>query len=649
MAAEVLRGGGLRLARWCRTSPGCARRLEPAPRPSSLPRRPSTARPSRRLAAFLEAQEPWSDLPVVLLTGQGRGAARPLEALSALGNVTLLERPLEIVTLVSATRAAVRARRRQYGARATLLELAGGAGHGPRGGVHRQGWRGPRLGKPLRLGAVRGAGGRELLAPGRAGATPRRRTSCSRRSLEIPLDQIPIERAISSGREIRNAELDLVTAAGEPRHLLGSAAPLRDRGAGDRARWPPSWTSPSSTARWRRCGNRTAGRPSSWRCSRTSCATRWPRSSNAAHLLGLAATGGDQATRAREVIERQSGQLARLVDDLLDLTRIERGKVALEPRRIDLAATVRRTCEDHQQLFADRGMRLEVRPPRRSGSTPTRRGWRRCSATSSRTRHGSAAAGGTTVVETVRAPGAAELRVRDDGVGIAPELLPRLFTPFVQAADSLCRAPRGPGAGAVAGEGPGRASRRHRARPQRRPGARCGVRPHLARPGPARALQRPRRRCRRSSVRCTCSSSRTTWTRPGCSPTCWRSRVTGWTGARCRHGLALARSRVPDVVLCDIGLPDTDGYALARALPERAAALAHPAHRAQRVRAVPRPRALGARRLRRAPGQAGRPRRAGAAARGHRRALEAPVRPVWSAHGVGQEPLEGRAGAGRGG
>src|SRR5215470_479955 len=76
------------------------------------------------LSSLLEAQEPWSDLPVVLLTGRGGGGEPPRETLSALGNVTLLERPLEILTLVSALRAAVRTRQRQYGARSTLLELA---------------------------------------------------------------------------------------------------------------------------------------------------------------------------------------------------------------------------------------------------------------------------------------------------------------------------------------------------------------------------------------------------------------------------------------------------------------------------------------------------------------------------------------------
>src|SRR6185437_3832933 len=73
---------------------------------------------------WLETQPPWSDFPfVVLATAQpGRRAAAGLELLGRLGNVVLLERPLNAETLVSAVRAAQRARQRQYEARRHLQE-----------------------------------------------------------------------------------------------------------------------------------------------------------------------------------------------------------------------------------------------------------------------------------------------------------------------------------------------------------------------------------------------------------------------------------------------------------------------------------------------------------------------------------------------
>lgn len=75
-----------------------------------------------RLQELLGGQPAWSDLPVLLFTGRLAGPSRPLSAraLMALGNVTLLERPLRPVTMLSAANAALRARRRQYLARDEL-------------------------------------------------------------------------------------------------------------------------------------------------------------------------------------------------------------------------------------------------------------------------------------------------------------------------------------------------------------------------------------------------------------------------------------------------------------------------------------------------------------------------------------------------
>jgi PAS domain S-box-containing protein len=80
----------------------------------------------RELSEWIEQQEEWSDFPFVLLTVRGGGIERnPAAArlLETLGNVTFLERPFHPTTLVSLARAAIRARRRQYDARARLVAL----------------------------------------------------------------------------------------------------------------------------------------------------------------------------------------------------------------------------------------------------------------------------------------------------------------------------------------------------------------------------------------------------------------------------------------------------------------------------------------------------------------------------------------------
>jgi PAS domain S-box-containing protein len=81
----------------------------------------------RPLVDFLEAQPPWSDLPIILLTHRGGGPERNPAALrlaEILGNVSFLERPFHPTTLSSMVRAAVRGRRRQYEARVRLEEIS---------------------------------------------------------------------------------------------------------------------------------------------------------------------------------------------------------------------------------------------------------------------------------------------------------------------------------------------------------------------------------------------------------------------------------------------------------------------------------------------------------------------------------------------
>jgi signal transduction histidine kinase len=82
-----------------------------------------------QLVSWLEKQPEWSDFPFILLTHRGGGLERNPAAerfLKLLGNVSFLERPFHPTTLVSISRAALRARRRQYDASARLLELKEG-------------------------------------------------------------------------------------------------------------------------------------------------------------------------------------------------------------------------------------------------------------------------------------------------------------------------------------------------------------------------------------------------------------------------------------------------------------------------------------------------------------------------------------------
>ncbi len=87
-----------------------------------LPEESATPPQVEALAGFLRSQPPWSDLPILLLTRHGADSEQVNEAVRMLGNVTLLERPVRIATLVSAVRTALRARERQYQIREHLAE-----------------------------------------------------------------------------------------------------------------------------------------------------------------------------------------------------------------------------------------------------------------------------------------------------------------------------------------------------------------------------------------------------------------------------------------------------------------------------------------------------------------------------------------------
>ena len=97
-------------------------------------------------------------------------------------------------------------------------------------------------------------------------------------------------------------------------------------------------------------------------------------------VLAQAPPESEPARNAREVQQRQIDHLVRLVDELLDVTRISRGKITLKRSRIELRDLVERTCEDHRAIFHRRlialGSSSRTTP---SGWTPTRRASRRCS------------------------------------------------------------------------------------------------------------------------------------------------------------------------------------------------------------------------------------------------------------------------------
>ena len=151
-------------------------------------------------------------------------------------------------------------------------------------------------------------------------------------------------------------------------------------GSGSLRRRSPSenWPKRSAKGRRKRCGTRTGARTSSWRCWPTSCATRWPRSATPCRSCGWPDVAPGTCDQTREMMERQVQLMARLVDDLLDVSRITRGKIELRKEPVELATVVARAVETARPLIEARP-RADGGRCRRSRCSwkATRSGWPR--------------------------------------------------------------------------------------------------------------------------------------------------------------------------------------------------------------------------------------------------------------------------------
>jgi PAS domain S-box-containing protein len=169
---------------------------------------------------------------------------------------------------------------------------------------------------------------------------------------------------------------------------------------------------------------------------------------NAAYLLEGADPNGEQAERARGVLRRQSEHLTRLVDDLLDVSRITRGKIAVQRSRISLRDAIARAADDFRPVMAERGITYRI-------DLPGAEIWACADATRvnqvvTNLLHNAAKfthRGGEVILSLRAETSEAEIRVRDTGAGIDAAVLPRIFDAFMQAEQTLARSEGGLGLG----------------------------------------------------------------------------------------------------------------------------------------------------------------------------------------------------------
>jgi len=289
---------------------------------------------------------------------------------------------------------------------------------------------------------------------------------------------------------------------------------------------------------------------------------------NSLFVLGRAVPGSEQAIRANAVINRQVEHLTRLVDDLLDITRISQGKIRLEQRRVELNDLVGRTVDDHRSLFDRNEVRLESQicsEPLFVNADPTRLTQVVGNLLGNAAKF--AGQGGLAQIRVSTDPKTkqATIVVSDSGAGMTKETLAHLFEPFMQGESTLDRSKGGLGLGlalarvlvtlhggtiSAQSSGPGQGSLFVVSLPL--------ANVEAAQEEVAAAHRAPTSR-RVLLIEDNIDAA---------SSLCEALELDAHQVAVAHNGpdgLTMARQFDPEVVLCDIGLPGMTGYEVARA------------------------------------------------------------------------------------
>ena len=295
---------------------------------------------------------------------------------------------------------------------------------------------------------------------------------------------------------------------------------------------------------------------------------------NALALLGPDDPDAETVRWARDIMGRQVGQIVRLVEDLLDLSRIMQGKLELRTERIDLRAVVTAAVETARPVIDSKGHELAVSLPAEPldlDADPIRLGQALVNLLNNAAKYSDP--GGQITLAARREGAEVVLSVRDSGVGIAAEMLPRIFDLFMQEGRSVDRSRGGLGVGLALvkslvemhggsvqarSDGPGRGSEFVIRLPAPTPAA---APEQAGGPKPIEATRLRRRILVVDDNEDAANSLAKLLSRA------YRHEV------RVAHdgpaALALAGEFRPEVVLLDIGLPGMDGNEVARLLREQ--------------------------------------------------------------------------------
>ena len=384
----------------------------------------------------LMRQPSWSDLPILMLAHHGADSPAVRKAVRALGNVTLLERPVRVAALVTATQTALRARQRQYNAREHLQDLdriarALTESEGRLQGLFANAAVGiAELTREGRFALVNDALCR-LLGESREALLA---TSLGRVTHEEDRDEVEtaLRRMMGGLQDSFTGERRFLRRDGEAIWVKLSISPARGRDAEVRG---VAVIEDVTERKHAEEDLREADRRKDEFLATLAHELRNPLAPirNSLHIFRMAGIQDPTVERVADMMERQVQHMVRMVDDLLEVSRISRGKIELRKERIELASVLRSAVDTSLPLIEAGRHRLLVDVP--EGSLPLNADPVRLSQVFANLLNNSAKytpEGGEISLTVTVEQGSAAICVKDNGEGIPPAMLGRVFNMFTQ-------------------------------------------------------------------------------------------------------------------------------------------------------------------------------------------------------------------------
>ncbi|HYX21278.1 MAG TPA: ATP-binding protein [Thermoanaerobaculia bacterium] len=388
-----------------------------------------------------------------------------------------------------------------------------------------------------------------------------------RDGMPIPAEELPLQVAARQGVEVRGTEMEMVLENGDSRHIYGNAAPLRNADGTIRG----SVGAFMDVTDLKRA---TAALQENDRRKNEFLATlghelRNPLAPLTTGLELLRRLGlPEDAEKVHEMMERQVGSMARLVDDLLDVNRITTGRLKLQRESLPLSAVLQRAVETSRPLVEERSHRLtlSIGEDVVLDADPTRLSQVFVALLNNAAKYTDP--GGSIAVAARREGAGVSVSVRDSGRGIAAAELPDIFRMFSRTSRAIQSGESGLGVGLslarslvemhggtieAHSDGVGRGSDFRVRLP-------VAATPVLA---AARELDAPRRRPASAGLRVLVVDDN----RDAAASLALLLETMGndvRTAYDGEQAAAVASEFQPDVALLDIGMPTLDGYEAAR-------------------------------------------------------------------------------------